>query len=231
MNPPIPPSRPDRPARLVIADDHELARTGLRGMLASEPGLEIVGEASTGREAVVLCRRLRPDLVLMDMRMPELDGLSATRTIKAALPATSVIVVTMQENPEYLFEALKAGASGYLLKDAPRSEVVKAVWQVLGGEALLNAELATRLLQRLAQEAQPPKTPKSSLTPRELEVLQLLVQGLTNRAIGETLFISTGTAKLYVERLLGKLGVSDRTQAAVRAVELGLVSPVADTSR
>src|SRR5581483_14103 len=196
-------------ARLVIADDHELSRTGLRGMLASEEGLEIVGEATTGREAVVLCRRLRPHLVLMDLRMPELDGLAATRAIKQDCPATSVIIVTMQENPEYLFEALKAGAAGYLLKDSTRAEVVGAVWQVLGGEALLDAELATRLLQRLATEARRARPQGVPLTPRESEVLQLLTQGRTNRQIAEALVITTGTAKLYVERILGKLGVSD----------------------
>jgi DNA-binding NarL/FixJ family response regulator len=215
-------------ARLVIADDHELSRTGLRGMLASEDGLEIVGEATTGREAVVLCRRVRPNLVLMDLRMPELDGLSATRAIKQDSPATSIIIVTMQENPEYLFEALKAGAAGYLLKDSTRAEVVGAVWQVLGGEALLDAELATRLLQRLATDARRAKPQGVPLTPRESEVLQLLTQGRTNRQIAEALVITTGTAKLYVERILGKLGVSDRTQAAVRAIELGLVSPVSE---
>jgi DNA-binding NarL/FixJ family response regulator len=222
------PARSDQPARLVIADDHELSRTGLRGMLASEAGLEVVGEATNGREAVVLTRRLRPDLVLMDLRMPELDGLAATRAIKEQCPRTSVIIVTMHENPDYLFEALKAGAAGYLLKDATRAEVVGAVWQVLGGETLLNAELATRLLQRLAQEAQRAKATKVPLTPRELEVLRLLVQGHTNREIAEELVITTGTAKLYVERILGKLAVSDRTQAAVRAVELGLVTPTSD---
>src|SRR5919202_484939 len=197
-------------------------------MLASEEGLEVVGEATTGREAVVLCRRLRPNLVLMDLRMPELDGLAATRAIKQESPGTSVIIVTMHENPEYLFEALKAGAAGYLLKDATREEVVSAVWRVLGGEALLDAELATRLLQRLAHEAQRAKPPGVPLTPRESEVLQLLTQGRTNRQLGGELFITAGTAKLYVERILGKLGVSDRTQAAVRAVELGLVTPSSD---
>ncbi len=221
-------ARREGPARLLIADDHELSRTGLRGMLASEEGLEVVGEATTGREAVVLCRRLRPHLVLMDLRMPELDGLAATRTIKQESPATSVIIVTMHENPEYLFEALKAGAAGYLLKDSTRAEVVGAVWRVLGGEALLDAELATRLLQRLARDAQRARPPGIPLTPRESEVLQLLTQGRTNRQIAEELVITAGTAKLYVERILGKLGVSDRTQAAVRAVELGLASLAPD---
>ncbi|HWP28014.1 MAG TPA: response regulator transcription factor, partial [Chloroflexota bacterium] len=144
-------------ARLVIADDHELARAGLRSMLAGERGLEVVGEATTGREALALCRRLQPDLVLMDVRMPEMDGLAATRAIKAECPRVSVIIVTMHENPDYLFEALKAGAAGYVLKDATQREVVSAVRQVLRGESLLNAEVATRLLRRLAEETQHPE--------------------------------------------------------------------------
>ena len=220
-----PPARRTGPARLVIADDHEMSRTGMRGMLASEEGLEIVGEATTGREAVSLCRRLRPDVVLMDIRMPDLDGLAATRAVKQESPGTCVIIVTMHENPEYLLEAFKAGAAGYLLKDATRAEVVGTIWQALDGDALLNPGLATRLLQRLATETRRAKAPQVPLTPRESEVLQLLTQGRTNRQIAGELVIAPGTAKLYVERILGKLGVSDRTQAAVRAVELGLVTP------
>jgi DNA-binding NarL/FixJ family response regulator len=212
----------------VNADDHEMSRTGMRGMLASEEGLEIVGEATTGREAVSLCRRLRPDVVLMDIRMPELDGLAATRAVKQESPGTCVIIVTMHENPEYLLEAFKAGAAGYLLKDATRAEVVGTIWQALDGDALLNPGLATRLLQRLATETPRAKAPQVPLTPRESEVLQLLTQGRTNRQIAGELVIAPGTAKLYVERILGKLGVSDRTQAAVRAVELGLVTPSPD---
>jgi DNA-binding NarL/FixJ family response regulator len=217
------------PARLVIADDHELARAGLRSMLAGERGLEIIGEATTGREALSLCRRLQPDLVLMDVRMPEMDGLAATRAIKDECPQVRVIVVTMHENPDYLLEALKAGAAGYVLKDATQREVVGAVRQVLRGESLLNAEVATRLLRRLAEEtARPHEAPLAQLTPREVEVLRLLAQGLTNREIAARLIVSVGTVKVHVERILAKLGVSDRTQAAVRAVTLGLASPSAD---
>jgi DNA-binding NarL/FixJ family response regulator len=162
----------------------------------------------------------------MDVRMPEMDGLAATRAIKAECPRVSVIIVTMHENPDYLFEALKAGAAGYLLKDATQREVVGAVRQVLHGESLLNSELATRLLHRLTEEpARPDAMPMVPLTPREGEVLQLLAQGLTNRAIAGQLYVSVGTVKVHVERILAKLDVSDRTQAAVRAVTLGLAAP------
>jgi DNA-binding NarL/FixJ family response regulator len=212
------------PARVIIADDHELARAGLRSMLAGEPGIEVVGEAVNGREALNLCRRLEPELALLDMRMPEMDGLAATRAIKKACPTTSVIIVTMHENPDYLFEALKAGAAGYLLKDVSQREVVAAVQRVLRGEALLNPELATQLLRRLAGET-PSGTGRAPerLTPREHEVLRLLAQGQTNREIAKALVVSVGTVKVHVEHIIAKLGVSDRTQAAVRAVELGLL--------
>jgi DNA-binding NarL/FixJ family response regulator len=217
------------PARLIIADDHDLARAGLRSMLAGERGLDIIGEAINGREAVSLCRRLQPDLVLMDVRMPEMDGLAATRAIKSECPGVSVIIVTMHENPDYLFEALKAGAAGYVLKDATQREVIGAVRQVLRGESLLNAEVATRLLRRLAEEtARPQERPAAMLTPREIEVLRLLAHGLTNREIAARLVVSVGTVKVHVERILAKLGVSDRTQAAVRAVKLGLATPTSN---
>jgi DNA-binding NarL/FixJ family response regulator len=212
-------------ARLLIADDHELARAGLRSMLAGEAALEVVGEASTGREAVKLTRRLEPDLVLMDVRMPELDGLGATRAIKEACPGISVIIVTMYENPDYLYQALKAGAAGYVLKDATQQQVVTAVRQVLAGEVLLNPSLATQLLRRLAEEL--PRRAEAAvepLTPREGEVLQLLAQGQTNREIALNLRVSVGTVKVHVERIIAKLGASDRTQAAVRAIELGLLA-------
>lgn len=212
-------------ARLIIADDHELARAGLRSMIGGESGLEIVGEAANGREALELCRRHEPDLALLDMRMPEMDGLAATRSIKSECPKTSVIIVTMHENPDYLFEALKAGAAGYLLKDASQREVVTAVRRVLRGESLLNQDLATQLLRRLAGEASGANgaRPAERLTPREHEVLRLLAQGQTNREIAKSLVVSVGTVKVHVEHIIAKLGVSDRTQAAVRAVELGLL--------
>ena len=213
-----------KPARLVIADDHELARAGLRAMLTNQRGLELVGEAANGREALLLCRRLQPDLALLDVRMPQLDGLAACRAIKQECPATSVILVTMHENPEYLFEALKAGAAGYVLKDISQCELITAVHAVLRGESILNQELVARLLQRLASETPTQEDlPPGRLSPREREVLQLLTLGQTNREIAHKLTVSVSTVKIHVEHILAKLGVSDRTQAAVRAIELGLL--------
>lgn len=193
-------------------------------MLAGEPDLEVVGEATTGREAIDLCRRLAPDLVLMDVRMPDMDGLAATEAIRADNPDTQVVIVTLYENPDYLLQALRAGAAGYVLKDANRQEVVAAVRQVLRGEVLLNHEVATRVVRHLVDEGTGRGALGEPLTRREREVLQLLAQGMTNREIAGHLNVSVGTVKVHVERIISKLGASDRTQAAVRAVELGLVS-------
>ena len=213
-----------KPARLVIADDHELARAGLRAMLTDQRGFALVGEASNGQEALQLCRRLQPDLALIDVRMPEMDGLSTCRAVKQECPATSVILVTMHANPEYLFEALKAGAAGYVLKDVSQRELISAVQKVLHGESILNQELMARLLQRLAREAPgQEELPPGRLSPREREVLQLLTKGQTNREIARKLTVSVSTVKIHVEHILAKLGVSDRTQAAVRATEMGLL--------
>ncbi len=216
--------RKAKPVRLVIADDHELARAGLRAMLTRQRGLELVGEAANGREALALCRRLQPDLALIDVRMPEQDGLATCRAIKQDCPATSVILVTIHENPEYLLEAFKAGAAGYVLKDISQRELITAVQGVLHGESMLNKELVMRLLQHLASETPHPEelSPKR-LSPREREVLQLLTLGQTNREIAQNLIVSVSTVKIHVEHILAKLSVSDRTQAAVRAIELGLI--------
>jgi len=212
-------------ARVLIVDDHEIARAGLRGMLEGAPGLEVVGEAASGHEALALCRRLRPDLALVDVRMPGLNGLETTRALKAEHPALAVVMVTMYDNPEYLLEALKAGAAGYVLKDATRKELLATVRRVLQGESILDGELAARLLRQLAAEsAAEEQPPVELLTQRERDVLGLLAQGMTNREIGERLVVSPGTVKVHVEHIIAKLGVSDRTQAAVRAVELGLLN-------
>ena len=211
-------------ARLVIADDHELARAGLRAMLTGQQGLEVVGEADNGLEALMLCRRLHPDLALIDVRMPVQDGLTTCRAIKQECPATSVILVTIHENPEYLLEALKEGAAGYVLKDISQRELITAVQGVLSGESILNKDLVILLLRRMASETPSlEELPAGRLSPREREVLQLLTQGQTNREIAQNLTVSVSTVKIHVEHILAKLGVSDRTQAAVRAIELGLL--------
>ncbi len=210
-------------------------------MLEGEPDFEVVGEASNGREAFALCRSLRPDLVLMDVRMPEMDGLEATRAIKQEHPEIGVLIVTMHDSPDYMFEAIKGGAAGYVLKDASREELITAVRRALDGELPMDPDLAARLLRRLADEAQerarepagdcsraparPLSEPELSLTPRELAVLELLAQGQTNGGIARSLVVSTGTVRTHVKRVIAKLGVSDRTQAAVRAFELGIVTP------
>jgi two-component system, NarL family, response regulator LiaR len=222
-------------ARLVLADDHDLVREGIRAVLEGEPDLEVVGEAANGREAVEVCKELRPDLVLMDVRMPEMDGLAATRAVKAELPETSVVMVTMHESPDYLLEAVKAGAAGYILKDAAGERLVEAVRRTLEGDAPLNEGLAMQLLKRLSEEqdqgeqqlvaakrSRPPL--REDLTLREEEVLRLLAQGQTNPQIARSVLSSVSTVKIHVQSIISKLGVSDRTQAAVRAIELGLAT-------
>jgi DNA-binding NarL/FixJ family response regulator len=173
---------------------------------------------------LTLCRTLRPDLALIDVRMPGLDGLATCTAIKQDCPATSVILVTIHANPEYLLEAIKAGAAGYVLKDISQRELITSVQQVLRGESILNKDLMIRLLQRLASDpAVQEELPSGRLSPREREVLQLLSQGQTNREIAHNLTVSVSTVKIHVMHIFSKLGVSDRTQAAVRAIELGLL--------
>ena len=224
------------PARLIVADDHALVRKGIEGMLEGEPDLEIVGEAANGREALELCRRLRPDLVLMDVCMPRMDGLAATRAIKEEIPATAVLILTTYENPDYLLEAVRVGAAGYIIKDAGYPEFADAVRRALNGESPLDQELAMRLLRRVAVESnrkagsasvtngEPAPLPEP-LTPRELEVVRLLAQGKTNQQIAQELVISFATAKVHVEHIIAKLKVSDRNQAARRVEEVGLLAP------
>jgi DNA-binding NarL/FixJ family response regulator len=225
--------------RMLIAEDHALVRQGIKGMVASEPDLEVVAEAENGQEALELCREYEPDLVLMDVRMPQMDGLEATRAIKAQFPTTSVLMVTSQENPDYLLDAVRAGAAGYVLKEATKDELLDSVRRVLNGEPMLDQGLAMRLLRRVADETgeqteSPPEPPRKrqeslpesaagSLSPREIEVLKLLALGKTNREIGQTIMVSLSSVKTYMRRIMDKLRVSDRTQAAVRAVELGLL--------
>ena len=232
------------PARVLIADDHALVREGLRAVLEAEGGIQVVGEARDGSEAVSLCAELSPDLVLMDVRMPGADGLAATREIKSRMPHVSVVMVTMHDNPDYLLEAVRAGAAGYVLKDSSGEKIAEAVGKTLAGESPLEEGLAMRLLERLAGEANgssdgpvlssggPPKGAGTGaggvlpvgITPREAEVLGLMARGFTNPQIAKTLLYSVSTVKAAVQSVTAKLGVSDRTQAAVRAIELGLAT-------
>jgi DNA-binding NarL/FixJ family response regulator len=218
------PSRPRR-ARILIVDDHELARAGLKYVLERQADVEVIGEAASGEAALDLAVRARPDLVLMDVRMPGIDGLETTRRLKRRCPTASVIIMTLYENPEYLSEALKAGAAGYLIKDASHHEVLSTVRRVLRGESPFNPQVFGQLMRRIGSGS--PNAaggPVEPLTPRERQVLDLVVRGHTNREIAAALSITTGTAKSHVERIIRKLGVTDRTQAAVRAVGLGLVT-------
>lgn len=225
----------DRPARLVIADDLDLIRVGLRRVLFLEPDLEVVGEAENGREAVELCRRLEPDVVVMDVQMPEMDGLMATRKIKAELPAVAVLVLTAYEDPDYLLEAVRAGAAGFVLKQNALLRVTEAVRTVLGGDPILDQGLSMRLLRNLSDPGGTPghdpetrsqrEEAINALTRRELQILAHVARGHTNGRIAEELVLSVGTVKTHVHRVISKLGVSDRTQAAVRAIRIGLVSP------
>lgn len=216
--------RKSGPTRLVIVDDHELARAGLRSMLADQRGLELIGEAANGDEAIAICCRLQPDIALVDIRMPKLNGLETCRAIKQECPGTSVILITIHENPDYLLEALKVGAAGYLLKDITQRELLSALRQVRSGESILDKELMVRLLRRLTSEtvAHGEAAPER-LSAREMQVLQLLVKGQTNPEIARNLTVSVSTVKNHVEHILAKLRVSDRTQAAVHAIERGLL--------
>lgn len=216
-----------KPTRVVIADDHAMVRDGLRGMLASDRMLQVVGEASTGAEAVDLAHRLKPDLILMDIRMPDMDGLAATRRIKEEIPDTSIIMITIYDNPDYLLEAISAGAAGYLLKDVSRFELLQTIRIVVEGGSFLNQELMTKSLRQLATRRDPlqqERGPFERLTPREQDVLKLLAQGLSNKEIAAQLVVSVATVKTHVEHIIQKLHVSDRTQAAVTAVRQGLLA-------
>jgi DNA-binding NarL/FixJ family response regulator len=225
-------TRPHTTVRIVIVDDRDLVRHGIKTMLSGEREVEVVGEAANGREVLEVCRDVRPHLVLMDIRMPDTDSATTTRAIKQQLPDVSVLILTAYENQDYLLEAIQAGADGYMLKDAPRSQLITAIRKVLNGEIALTRELATQLLKRLVNEVsgarrgskQRAELP-ATITPREREVIELLALGWTNRRIAQDLVISAGTAKRHVENIMTKLGVPDRTQAVVRALELGIITP------
>lgn len=211
--------------RIVIADDERLIRSGIRMILAAEPGLEIVGEAIDGLEAVAIVEQTKPDVVLMDVRMPRLDGLEAARRIIAeGDSAARVIVLTTFDLDEYVYEALRAGASGFLLKDAPEEQLIAAIRVAADGGSLFAPSVTRRLIERFSHLAPPGDTGRlTDLTPRELEVFRLVARGLSNREIADELVVSEHTAKTHVARILDKLDLRDRVQAVVLAYEAGIV--------
>ncbi len=215
--------------RVLIADDHELLRDGLRGMLDAQEDMEVVGEAEDGARAVDQAIALHPDVVIMDIRMPRLDGIEATKRLTAqGEHAPRVLVLTTFDLDEYVYEALRAGAGGFMLKDAPPRQLAEAVRTVAAGESLLAPAVTKRLIERYV--SRPPadavrRERFAELTERELEVLRLLTRGLSNVEIGERMFLSEATVKTHVTRVLNKLGVRDRVQAVVLAYESGLAQP------
>lgn len=215
--------------RILICDDQALVRVGLRKILEAEPGTTVAGEAADGEDAVTEARRLRPDLVLMDIRMPVLDGIEATRRITSAQPSTRVLILTTFGLDEYVYDALRAGASGFMLKDAPPEEILAAVRIVAAGEALLAPAVTRSVIEEFARREPPPPTPQppalAELTPREREVLELLVRGRSNPEICSELVISEATTKTHVARILQKLDLRDRVQAVIYAYESGLIAP------
>jgi DNA-binding NarL/FixJ family response regulator len=218
------------PIRVLVVDDQGLVRAGFRMILEAQPDIEVVGEAADGLDAVEAAGRLRPDVVLMDIRMPRLDGLAATRRLAGAGAAdpVRVLILTTFDLDEYVFEALRAGASGFLLKDLPREDLVAAVRVVAAGEALLAPRVTRRLIEEFARRpagADPDPDALAALTAREREALELLARGLSNAEMAASLYVSEHTVKTHVGNVLAKLGLRDRIQAVILAYEVGLVQP------
>ena len=211
--------------RVLLVDDHAVVREGLRNFLALQDGLEIVGEASDGNEAIEQAQRLEPDVILMDLVMPGLDGIGAMRQLRARSPASRVIVLTSFLEDERVLPAIQAGAAGYLLKNVAPAELARAIRAAHAGEAIIDPTAAARLVQAIADEARPRIEEPERLTRRERDVLELIARGQSNKRIALELGISEKTVKTHVGHLLAKLGVTDRTQAALMAVEEGLVGP------
>lgn len=207
--------------RVLVADDHPIVRSGIVGLLDAADDIEVVGEAATGREAVDRARALRPDLVLMDLRMPELDGTEATAAIVEELPGTRILILTTYESDDHILGAIEAGAAGYLLKAAPSEEIVAGVRAVIGGETVLAPSIAATLVKRMRRTE---NATSVSLSPRELDVLRLVAAGRSNPQIARELFIGEATVKTHLLHAYEKLGVSDRTQATLRALDLGLIT-------
>jgi DNA-binding NarL/FixJ family response regulator len=218
--------------RVLVADDQSMVRAGFRMLLGGEPDIEVVAEASNGLEAVEKAARFHPTVVLMDIRMPELDGLEATRRILAADDAARILVLTTFDLDEYVYEALRAGASGFVLKDDPPEQLITAIRIVAGGDALLSPAITKRVIKQFTRVAQsaPPRG-LDDLTERELEVFRLIARGLSNAEIGRELYISDTTVKTHITHILQKLNLRDRVQAVVLAYQTGLFDAVATTSR
>jgi DNA-binding NarL/FixJ family response regulator len=212
--------------RVLIVDDQNLFRSGLRTLLSTQPEIDVVGEAANGEEALQRAVELRPDVVLMDLKMPVLDGVGATRKLRVKLPSCRVVALTTFEDDALVFEVLRAGAVGYLLKDAPVVRLVEALQAAARGESILQPSVASKVLAELSRLSSQPLQvagPLSLLSERERDVLQLIARGASNKEIAAALFLAEGTVKNHITNILTKLGVSDRTQAALRARELGLV--------
>jgi DNA-binding NarL/FixJ family response regulator len=215
--------------RILVCDDQALVRSGFQMILEAQPDIEVVGEAEDGREAIVLANRLLPDVILMDVRMPTLDGVEATRRLVAQGTEARVLILTTFDLDEYVYDAIRAGASGFLLKDVRPAQLVEAIRVVAAGDALLAPSVTRRLLDRFAEvlpaRDQGPPPQLASLTERELEVLRLVAEGLSNAEVAERLFLSETTVKTHVSSVLRKLDLRDRVQAVVLAYEAGLVRP------
>jgi DNA-binding NarL/FixJ family response regulator len=218
----------ESPVRVLIVDDDDLMRAGLRGVLASDEGIEVVGEERDGRDAVYRTRLVKPDVVLMDVRMPDLDGISATREVLAAFPEVKVVILTTFEQDDYIFGALSAGASGFLLKRTAPEDLLAAIHTIAAGDSLLSPSVTSRVIERMAQRPAPDQSIDrrvEELTPREREVLELVARGLSNGEIAAALVIEESTVKTHVKRVLAKLGARDRVQAVIFAYESGLAPP------
>ena len=209
--------------KVIICDDQAIVRDGLEMLLKLEPDIEVVGTAEDGASAVEMVASKKPDIVLMDLKMPIMNGVEATRQIQTKYPEVKVLVLTTYDDDEWVFDAIQAGASGYLLKDTPRDEVVKAIRGTVTGKTYVDPSVAGKVLrQASSRQTQPATLITSKLTDREIEVLRLIARGLSNLDIADRLFLSEGTVRNHVSAILAKLGVSDRTQAAVIAIQHGL---------
>lgn len=216
-----------QPIRILIVDDQSLFRRALSTLLSVEPEFEIVGDAANGEEAITLASKLQPDVVLMDLRMPVLDGVAATQRIRSSLPRCQVIVLTTFDDDKAVFEGLKAGAVGYLLKDASTDELFRAIRSAVQGQITLGPTVAAKVVAEFTRKSRPISDQKEALvddlSAREVEILNLVATGISNKEIGDQLFISEGTVKNHLSKILGKLGVKDRLQAVLKAKEIGLI--------